>query len=231
MTGFKQNLTVFSFHLVQFSSDLSLQIFQSKKLVGDSCCTVIMQKLVSSFFSPILNTLSSVIQLTNSLRGNREAQGTKKSSLMALVPLFMTLAPYPSLLCYLFRHVARLSSLETCARLSICFIQNAFQKNGCHAQKHRKNQVGWTSPRGRWFVCIFARSSVVVQEVTVPRIYSICPLCTLHLTNVQAEEHPQMSIFMNKNNTTVRVVLPQRKGRWLVTNQSFFVCSPFCCFH
>lgn len=116
-------------------------------------------------------------------------------------PLFMTPPPAPSLTvpCYLFGHVARLSSLETHARLSVCFLKTLFK---IEFQKNRKDRVGWmegkrledrmlqfTSPSGRWFVCILAGSSVVVQEVVVPWICPICPSCALHLTNMQAEEN------------------------------------------
>lgn len=143
------------------------------------------------FFSLLLTTLSSVVQLI-------KAHGTKKSSPMVLVllvfpllslcahPLFMT--PLPPLPCYLFGHVARLSSLETYARLSICFLKTLF-KIASVVQKNRKNRVGWMKGiRGGQDVTVYiAKWQVICLHIS--RKFSCCccsgsegPLYMFHLS-------------------------------------------------
>lgn len=86
-------------------------------------------------------------------------------------------APSPPLPCYLFGHVARLSSLETHARLSICFLKTLF-KIASVVQKNRKNRVGWMKGiRGGQDVTVYiAKWQVICLHIS--RKFSCCCCCS-----------------------------------------------------
>lgn len=141
MTGFKQNATVLGF---QSSAGSVPQWLEPTNIEEQEISWWLMlhsdyAKTSVMFFSLLLNTLSSVVQLIK----RREQGGSRYKEIITdgfgsacfstslsvhIHYLWLPPLPAPPLPCYLFGHVARLSSLETYARLSICFLKTLFKK-------------------------------------------------------------------------------------------------------